>query len=151
MTISADELAATIVGRLLTFLRYQHRFGDKLFRTLGISGRQLTVLRYLAREGPRSVSEIGRHLYVGDATTSSTLERMEANGLVVRRRATQDARRVLVEITDKGRQVGAEAPSGPMTRLRDELPHLDPQELADLDRALVRLLEISQVDESLIE
>lgn len=148
---TSEELAQAIVKRLLVLLRYQHRFGHLMQRTHGVSGRQLSALRYLARAGPRSVSEISRYLYIGDGTTSPMLERLERAELVVRRRCTRDARRVMVEVTDQGRQVCEAAPPGLFGRLRDALPSLPASELAGIDAALERILSLAQLDESLLE
>jgi DNA-binding MarR family transcriptional regulator len=151
MESTSEELAQSIVRRLLVLLRYQHRFGHLMQRTHGVSGRQLSALRYLARDGPRSVSEVSRYLYIGDGTTSPMLERLERAGLVVRERCKRDARRVMVQVTDSGRQVCQEAPSGLFGRLRADLPQLPAGELAEMDAALERILTVAQLDESLLE
>ena len=146
-----SALAQSIVRRLLMLFRYQHRFAHQVQRDWGISGRQLSALRYLVQDGPHSVSEISRYLYIGDGTTSPMLERMENAGLVERRRCSKDARRVLVEATEKGRRLIEEAPLGLFGQLRKSLPNLAPEELQALDRALERLMDLAQLDESLLE
>jgi len=130
------ELAQSIINRLLTLIRYQHRFGHKMRSLYGIGGRQLSVLRFLESDGPQCVGDISRHLWVRDATTSPLLERMEADGYIVRRRSLVDSRRLIIEATDKGREVCKEAPLGPINRLRQALPQLDEPELAELLHAL---------------
>jgi len=146
-----SALAQSIVRRLLMLFRYQHRFAHQVQRDWGISGRQLSALRYLVQDGPHSVSEISRYLYIGDGTTSPMLERMENAGLVERRRCSKDARRVLVEATEKGRRLIEEAPLGLFGQLRQSLPQLPAEELAMLDAALERLMDLAQLDESLLE
>lgn len=146
-----NALAQSIVHRLLTLFRYQHRFANQVQRTWGISGRQLSALRYLVQDGPHSVSEISRYLYIGDGTTSPMLERLENAGLVERRRCTKDARRVLVEATEKGRRLVEEAPVGLFGHLRASLPQLSAEELRVLDQALERLMQLAQLDETLLE
>lgn len=135
----------------MVLFRYQHRFTHLMQRTYGVSGRQLSALRYLAREGPRSVSEISRYLYIGDGTTSPMLDRMERAGLVVRQRCSRDARRVLVQITDKGREICQQAPVGLFGKLRAELRRIPLDELAEMDAALERILGTAELDESLLE
>lgn len=151
MEITPEELSQSIIRRLMVLLRYQHRFTHLMQRTYGVSGRQISALRYLARDGPHSVSEISRYLYIGDGTTSPMLERMERAGLVVRERCPRDARRVLVQITDKGREICQQAPAGLFGKLRAELPKIPVRELAEMDAALERILATAQLDESLLE
>jgi len=151
METTSEELAQSIVRRLMVLLRYQRRFTHLMQRTYGVSGRQISALRYLARDGPHSVSEISRYLYIGDGTTSPMLDRMERAGLVVRERCLRDARRVLVQITDKGREICQQAPAGLYGKLRTELPQLPAHELTEMDAALERLMATAQLDESLLE
>lgn len=147
----ARELAESIVHRYLTLLRFQRRNSERIRMSAGISGKQLAVLRHLVQEGPRTVGEISRFLYVRDATTSLLLDRMERDGYVARRRSTQDYRKVYVEPTELGRQITATAPTGTIWLLRTRLPELDPEELEQIDWALARLSEIADVDESELE
>lgn len=151
----AHELAQSIVHRYLMLHRYQRHFGHLLRKKLDISGRQLAVLRYLvqsARDGTssRTVSQISRFLYIRDGTTSPLLERMERAGLVRRTRCREDHRKVLIDLTDRGREIVARAPMGATARMRAYLPELPVEELEAMDRALEKLAEIAQVDEFVI-
>jgi DNA-binding MarR family transcriptional regulator len=134
----------------LILLRYQHYFSHQLRKTLGVSGQQIAAMRYLARDGPHSVSEISHYLNVRDGTTSPLLERLEQAGFVQRRRCTQDSRRVLVDITQTGRDMVAQAPQGPIGSLREHLPELTADELQSIDAALETLSDIAHVDVSQI-
>ena len=144
-----DDLADGVLHRLLALLRYQHCVGHQIKKTWGISGRHLSVLRYLLRDGPHSVSEISRYLYVSDGTTSPMLERMENAGFVTRHRSHEDSRKVLVEPTEQGLEIVARAPLGPIPLLRAHLPELPIHELEMLHWALGKLNEIAEVDENL--
>jgi len=144
-------LADSIVHRYLTLMRYRRHRSHLIRKEADISGRQLAVLRYLVQGAPRTVRQISRFLYVCDATTSVLLERMDRAGHVTRRRSDKDCRKVLVEPTEHGRQLAARAPMGVMDMMRTRLPTLPPSELAAIDEALRKLLELVQVDESLLE
>jgi DNA-binding MarR family transcriptional regulator len=145
------ELAESIVHRYLTLVRHQRRRSDQVRMSANISGRQLAVLRHLVQEGPQTVGQISRFLYVRDATTSSLLDRMERDGYVTRRRCTKDSRRVYVEPTEQGRQIAATAPAGTIWLLRTRLPELDADELERIDWALARLSEVAEVDEPTLD
>jgi DNA-binding MarR family transcriptional regulator len=144
-------LAESIVRNLLNLMRYSHRLGHRLRREYGISGRRLSVLRYLEQEGERSVSEISRYLNLRDGTVSPLLDCMVQEGLVTKRRCPDDSRRVLLAITDHGRHVAAQAPLTAFGLLRRDLPQLSPAELATIDNAVARVVELARVDESLTE
>ena len=51
----------------------------------------------------QSVSQLGDRLYLDSGTLTPLLKRLEAAGLVVRRRDTIDERRVLIALTEIGR------------------------------------------------
>lgn len=145
----ADELAESIVRCYLALTRYQRRFGHRLSKSLNISGRQLSVLRYLSQNGPRSVSEISRFLYIRDGTTSPLLDRMEQSGYVRRHRCPDDNRKVLVAPTELGRSILSHASMGAIARMRADLPGLPVAELESIDAALRRLSDVACGDESL--
>ena len=76
----------------------------------------LTLLALWGSEDPLSVGELGDRLRLDSGTLTPLLKRMEAAGLVIRRRDDADERRVLVALTDEG------------WALRKRLAHV-PQEL----------------------
>lgn len=151
MPTPSEALAETIVYRYMTLTRYQHYFSHYLRREYDVSGQQLSVLWRLASEGPCTVGEISQYLHIRDGTTSPLLDRMEDAGYIRRQRSTEDARRVMIELTDLGREKLASTPLSVTMRLRTLLPDLPVEELAIIDRALQRLSEIAQVDESLLD
>jgi len=145
------ELSESIVRRLLGLVRYSHRFGHRLQREYGVSGRRLSVLRYLLENGQKSLGDISRYLNLRDGTTSPLLDSMAQAGLVSRERCTKDYRRVLFSITEEGRALAESAPLTVFARLRQDLPGLPADELAEIDRALVRIVAVADLDESLLE
>lgn len=76
---------------------------------------------------------------------------MAQAGLVSRERCTRDSRRVLFSITEEGRALVENAPLTVFARLRRDLPGLTADELAEIDRALMRIMAIADLDESLLE
>lgn len=148
---TSEEMAESIVNRLLSLIRYQHRFSHKMRALYGIGARQLSVLRFLEMVGPQTVGDISRYLWVRDATASPMLERMEQDGYVVRRRCLQDSRKLIVEPTDKGRAILQEAPLGLISTLREKLPTVPEEDLARILGALDELVELAEVDPDIAE
>ena len=75
---------------------------------------RLTYPQYLAmlvlwEEDGLTVSEIGERLLLDSGTLTPLLKRMEATGLLVRLRDTEDERRVRVKLTDAGNSLRVQA------------------------------------------
>lgn len=146
----AQPLADLVVHHYLVLHRYQHRASHQLRKHLGISGRQAAILHYLVADGLRTAREISRYLYVRDATVSPMLDGMERAGWITRRRCEQDARKLMIKPTDLGREMAAKAPLTMLETLRVRLPDLPESELLAIDTALQRLIEIAEIDETLV-
>lgn len=148
---STQELAQSIVHRYLTLMRYQRYSSSQAMKMVNIPGGQLAVLRFLIDQGPVSVNQVSRFLYVREATASLMLDRMEQAGLVKRSRCQQDNRKVLAEPTDYGRQIVLQAPMTAIGLMRIRLPAVDIETLQEIDCALEKLSQIIEVDESVLD
>lgn len=105
----------------------------------------LTYPQYLAMlalweaSGPLTVGELGARLRLDSGTLTPLLKRLEAAGHVVRRRGTDDERRVHVEVTKQGLALRDQVADVPM-RLAEETG-LSVREGKELRRLLRSLLE----------
>ncbi len=81
----------------------------KLLRKLGLTYPQYLVMLVLWERDGVTVSDIGARLFLDSATLTPLLKRLEAAGLVARKRAAQDERQVLVSLTGAGRAMRADA------------------------------------------
>ena len=71
-------------------------------RKLGVTYPQYLVLVVLWERGARGVGDLASTLQMDLGSLSPMLKRLEAKGLVTRRRQAEDERRVLVDLTPKG-------------------------------------------------
>jgi MarR family transcriptional regulator, organic hydroperoxide resistance regulator len=71
-------------------------------KKLGVTYPQYLVLVVLWERGAHGVGEMASALQMDLGTLSPMLKRLEAKGLVTRRRQTTDERRVLIDLTPKG-------------------------------------------------
>ncbi|NDK88552.1 MarR family transcriptional regulator [Gordonia desulfuricans] len=85
------------------------RIYRRVLEPLGLTHPQYLVMLALWEESPRAVKDIGTVLQLDSATLSPLLKRLEANGLIVRRRRDDDERNVDVELTDEGRALRTRA------------------------------------------
>ena len=94
--ICFDVYAANLaVGRLY----------KPLLDELGLTYPQYLALMILWEKDGRTVGEISGILGLESSTLTPLIKRMEATGLVIRRRDDKDERRVHVFLTDAGRQI----------------------------------------------
>jgi len=77
----------------------------KLLRELGLTYPQYLVMLVLWERDGVSVSEIGVRLYLNSATLTPLLKRIEALGLISRRRSHEDERQVIVSLSRAGREL----------------------------------------------
>ncbi|HTD08931.1 MAG TPA: MarR family transcriptional regulator [Solirubrobacteraceae bacterium] len=88
----ASELRM-VLGQLMRRLRTEHRF----------SLSQGAVLGRLDREGTRSIGDLAVAERVRPQSMTQTISDLEGEGLIARRADPADGRRILVELTDQGR------------------------------------------------
>lgn len=80
-----------------------------LLKPYGLTHPQYLVLLALWEHAPRSVKSLTELLCAEAATLSPLLKRLEALGYVTRERNRSDERVVVVDLTDSGRALRAEA------------------------------------------
>jgi DNA-binding MarR family transcriptional regulator len=110
-------------------------------RHLDINPAQGRVLFVLWEEGSMTIHELAKRVSLGKSTLTSTLDRLEAGGQVVRVRSAEDGRKFLIELTPKNRA---------MHRLYEEVSQkmtdefyagFSGEEVSRLERDLERVLE----------
>jgi DNA-binding MarR family transcriptional regulator len=84
-----------------------------LLDKLGLTYPQYLVMLVLWERKSCTIKELRTALQLDSGTLSPLLKRMEAHGLVRRRRSTDDERRVQVTLTEKGRALRDEARTVP--------------------------------------
>lgn len=118
-------------------------------RTFRIAGQQsttrsLTGTRYgfLHRlsDGDARLGELAHHLLVSAPVASRTVDSLEHDGLLERRRDPQDARAQLISITDLGRSTLAESDSEAVQRFAEALTEWSP---ADAEQAVAVLRQLN--------
>ena len=105
-----------------------------LLEPMGLTHPQYLVMLALWERTPRSVVELSEALALDPGTLSPLLKRLEAAGLVRRRRVSGNERTLAVSLTDRGWDLRAQAekiPPAVVERLGMPL-----EELEDLHRVL---------------
>jgi DNA-binding MarR family transcriptional regulator len=79
-----------------------------LLEPLGLTFPQYLVILELLDGAPLSVGTLGGRLDMDTGTITPLLKRLDAAGLVTRTRDSADERRVMVDLTPRGRALEAE-------------------------------------------
>lgn len=109
---------------------------------LGITYPQYLVLLVLWETDQITVSEIAEPLILNTNTVTPLLKRMETQGLLERQRSSEDERKVIVCLTEKGQQMQAAAAKIPELFISGLLSEsITPADLIDLKDKLDRLID----------
>ena len=100
------------LGPALEFLQYLWRLNHALelvsssmVRMLGVTAQQRFVIRCVGKFPGMTVGQLARVLHLDPGTVSTTLNRLEQQRLLIRRRDPRDRRRVHLRLTARGRVV----------------------------------------------
>ena len=85
------------------YQRSTQAFDDAVGRALGLNSADLRGLDWLV-DGPKSAGELSKGTGLSSAATTALVDRLERKGFVQRVRDSGDRRRVLVEMTEEGRE-----------------------------------------------
>lgn len=104
----------------------------------------LTYTQYIAmmalwEKKTMTVKELGNCLYLDSGTLTPLLKKMEAKGLVTRKRSVEDERNLMVTLTKDGEKLKEKAAAIPEKMARC-MP-LEPEEAGTLYRILYKLLK----------
>lgn len=92
------------------FLHIGKLLNDKVRNSLGEKGihlGQARILTALLDHNTLSQGEIGRGLHIKPATVTNQVKKMEAAGLIVRRRDSNDDRMINVKLTSEGKEAAS--------------------------------------------
>jgi len=142
---------ASIETEVLSALRRLIRAADldakKLARQTDLSTSQLLVMELLAGRGEMTVGGIAERVGLAQGTVTTMVDRLEARGLLSRRRGNSDRRTVKVDVTERGRGLLAKAPAALQTRFLENLRELKTWEKTAILAALQRLADLMEAED----
>ncbi|WP_431923514.1 MarR family winged helix-turn-helix transcriptional regulator [Amycolatopsis tucumanensis] len=109
-----------------------------LLKPYGLTHPQYLVLLALWDRAPRSVKDLAETLRQEPATLSPLLKRLEVLGYLTRERNRSDERALMVDLTESGRDLRAEAEKIPYRVV--ETLGMEVAELEQLHAALARVI-----------
>ena len=105
----SNQLCFPVYAASRLIIREYQPYLDKL----GITYPQYLVLMVLWENDGVTVNEIAQKLILNTNTVTPLLKRMESMGIISRKRAGDDERKVLINLTENGRQLRFEAAAVP--------------------------------------
>ena len=106
---------------------------------LDLTYTQYITMMLLWEFGTTTAKELGRRLYLDSGTLTPLLKKLEAKGLLTRRRSAQDERSLIVAITPEGEALREQAAHIPAEMGRC-MP-LEPSEAETLLRLLRKIMD----------
>jgi len=143
LTLTPELVAAELRPVLLRLARELRHETEQV----GVTARQATLLWLVKRRPGLSLAELAAEEGISPPALSGHVDRLERAGLLRRVRATDDRRRVGLELTADGekrlRSVRARRTMWLTTRLR----HLEAPELEAIESAIPALLRLLEDEE----
>jgi DNA-binding MarR family transcriptional regulator len=134
-TLSSLELAEELRPAILRIARNLRRETE----ALGVTSHQVTLL-WLVRNRPGlSLRELAVEEGISAPSLSGHVDRLEAAGLLVRVRSSDDRRRVGLELTPEGRSILKRVRARRTSWLAERLANLSDEEREQVERALPAL------------
>jgi DNA-binding MarR family transcriptional regulator len=100
-----------VLVALRRIIRAVDLYSRRLAQCSGLTGPQLLVMQAIAHRDQPTSGEVARAVSLSRATVTTILDRLVRNGHVQRRKGEADKRTVLLELTESGRVVLADAPT----------------------------------------
>jgi DNA-binding MarR family transcriptional regulator len=128
-----------IVEAIIYLYTESRRITKGIAGRYGLTGPQLAVVKMLEPVGKLSLSELSSQIRARNSTVTGIIDRMEREGLVVRRRSDEDRRVVNIELTAKGQELAGEISVEPVQIFRQVLSELSVRDSTELRRILNKL------------
>lgn len=141
-----DTLSESVTLSILDIVPRLNRWAESsVARAAGenrLSLRQLSALTMIESE-KTTLGDVARRLMVTPAVVTGLIDRLERRGYVRRINSTDDRRRVLLALTDEGRQAAESATSLLQNEMAAVLGTFSPTELQQLDESLEKLRPVA--------
>lgn len=138
-----DAAPLAVMARLLRLSALATRRADAWLVPLGLTWESFSLLVTLRRAGKpyqRRPGELLQDSLLSSGAMTNRIDRVEAQGLVVRLRDPSDRRGVIVQLTPQGLELADRAIELHLAGWRELLVGLAPPEQRDLVQLLARLL-----------
>jgi DNA-binding MarR family transcriptional regulator len=126
------------IRRIVRALRVASRAAEK---SVGISGAQVFVLQQLDAERALSVNELAERTFTHQSSVSEVVQRLVEKGLIERKQAPDDRRRVELTLTASGKSSLKKGPDATQRKMIEALEQMNAAERVQLATLLGKFVE----------
>jgi DNA-binding MarR family transcriptional regulator len=127
---SRSELGQQLRAEITGYLGAASDFDERLAKKLKLGRSDMRCLDLIARDGPLTAGHLAEESGLTTGAVTFILDRLEAAGMVARRRDTEDRRRVWVEIVPEAQERLAGLQQPIAEEMRQVAQHFKADELA---------------------
>ncbi len=135
-----NNLEENILRSLRKITRAVDLYSRQLSRQYQLTGPQVVCMRQLLADAPMTAGKLAHSVSLSQATITGILDRLEVQGVVVRQRCTQDRRRVLVSLSERGQELATKVPSPLQERFAERLRKLPEENRVVIDTVLQQVV-----------
>ncbi len=129
----------TALSALRKILRKTEMNSKALMRETGLTPSQLIFMQMLDDGAEHTAGSVAARMGITQATTTALIHKLEAVGMIARRKGETDRRQVWLSLTAKGRMVLEIAPDGAHARFHEAFSNLAEWEQLMLIASLERI------------
>lgn len=122
--------------------RFKHMllkgFKPEIRESYGLTETQMRTLMFIKRQGPRPMSSVVCYMNLEKGSMTAVVDRLIEKDLVRRERDKADRRRVIIDLTEKGRELASRAYADLNSHINGRLDELGP----GLKQELIRSLDL---------
>jgi DNA-binding MarR family transcriptional regulator len=139
-TAERSDDVNVILDALRSIVRELRLASREAEQRVGVHGAQLHALRQLADSPTTSLTELAERTHTDISSVSVVVSRLVEQGLVARKSADDDRRRLSLGLTARGRAVVRRAPQTGTSRLLRAASNLSDREVHGLANGLSKLV-----------
>ena len=143
-----SEEVGVILDALRSIVRELRLASREAEQRVGVHGAQLHALRQLADSPSTSSTELAGRTHTDISSVSVVVSRLVEQGLVARKSADDDRRRLSLGLTARGRAVLRKAPEVGMSRLMHAASQLSDREIRAIAAGLSKLVDSLDAQEA---
>ena len=138
--VERGEDVGVILDALRSIVRELRLASREAEQRVGVHGAQLHALRQLSDSPTMSLTELADRTHTDISSVSVVVSRLVEQGLVARKSADDDRRRLSLALTARGRSLLRRAPETGSSRLLRAAAHLSDREVHTLASGLGKLV-----------
>jgi DNA-binding MarR family transcriptional regulator len=139
--VERSDDVSVILDALRSIVRELRLASREAEQRVGVHGAQLHALRQLADSPTTSLTELADRTHTDISSVSVVVSRLVEQGLVARKSADDDRRRLSLGLTARGRALLRRAPETGSSRLLHAAAHLSDREVHSLASSLAKLVD----------